>query len=73
MYKKYKKIISEKHAQGIALKRVPGNIQDVDMELEYGVMFYKFYILTEDSKRFKVEVDATSGKILRVKQKKQDD
>lgn len=70
VFEVYEKIISEKHAQGIALQQVPGNIQDVDMELEYGVMYYEFYILTEDSKRFKVKVDAKSGEILRVIEKK---
>lgn len=54
-------IISMPRAQRIALKRVPGTIQGEGMALKYGVMFYKFTILTEDNRRFKVEVNAKSG------------
>jgi len=69
----YRLIISIQHAQRIALKKVPGTIQCEDMELKYGVMFYKFYILTEENKRFKVEVNAKTAKVLKVKELKSPD
>ncbi|MCM3741242.1 PepSY domain-containing protein [Oceanobacillus luteolus] len=36
-------------AQEIALKRVPGTIQHVDMDLENGVLVYEVIILTPDN------------------------
>lgn len=68
----YERILTEEYARGIALKRVPGNIQKVSMDLEYGVMYYKFYILTEEDRRFKVKVNAKTGRVLRVKEKGND-
>ncbi|WP_410981555.1 PepSY domain-containing protein [Bacillus cereus] len=64
----YERILMVDYAQGIALKRVSGNVERVKMSLIYGVMFYKFYISTEDNKRFLVEVDARSGNILGVRE-----
>lgn len=68
----YERILTIDYAQGIALKQVPGNVERVKMSLIYGVMFYKFYISTEDNKRFLVEVDARSGKILGTREIKPD-
>jgi uncharacterized membrane protein YkoI len=68
----YERILTMDHAQGVALEQVPGNVERVKMDLVYGVMFYKFYITTEENKRFLVEVDAKAGKVLRLKELKPD-
>ena len=68
----YEQIITEEHARDIALQEVPGDIQKVGMDLEYGIIFYKFTILTEDDKRFKVLVNARSGQVIGVREKSVD-
>jgi uncharacterized membrane protein YkoI len=64
----YRQSITKQQAQEIALKRVPGKIQHVDMDLENGVLVYEVFILTLDNRIFEVEVVAKSGRILKVEQ-----
>lgn len=64
----YRQRITMQQAQEIALKRVPGKIQHVDMDLENGVLVYEVFILTADNRIFEVEIIAKSGRILKVEQ-----
>jgi uncharacterized membrane protein YkoI len=64
----YRQRITKQQAQEIALKRVPGKIQHVDMDLENGVLVYEVFILTADNRIFEVEIAAKSGRILKVEQ-----
>ncbi|WHY63230.1 PepSY domain-containing protein [Cytobacillus firmus] len=64
----YRQRITKQQAQEIALKRVPGTIQHVDMDLENGVLVYEVFILTPDNRLFEVEILAKSGRILKVEQ-----
>ncbi|MBZ5752839.1 MULTISPECIES: PepSY domain-containing protein [Metabacillus] len=57
-----------KQAQEIALKRVPGQVLHVDMDLEHGVLVYEFFILTAQNRLFEVEVLAKTGRILKVEE-----
>ncbi len=54
-------------AAAVALKRHPGVIQEVEYEIEDdGKPTYEFDIVSKDGKETKVEVDATTGKIIEV-------
>ncbi|MBB6446890.1 PepSY domain-containing protein [Bacillus benzoevorans] len=64
----YRQRITKQQAQEIALKRVPGQIQHVDMDLENGVLVYEVFILTPDNRIFEVEIVAKTGRILKVEQ-----
>jgi len=64
----YRQRITKQQAQEIALKRVPGRVQHVDMDLENGVLVYEVFILTADNRIFEVEILAKSGKIIKVEQ-----
>jgi len=57
--------ISEAEARQITLKRYPGEIIEVEYEIEpNGDASYEFDIRTKGGKEMKVEVDATTGKIV---------
>lgn len=64
----YRQRITKQQAQEIALKRVPGKVVHVDMDLENGVLVYEVFILTPDNRIFEVEILAKSGRILKVEQ-----
>ena len=52
-------------AQKTALKKYPGEIVETEYEIEPdGAASYEFDIKTRSGKEMKVEVDATSGKIV---------
>ena len=62
----YRQRITKKQAQEIALKRVPGKILHVDMDLENGVLVYEVFILTPENRIFEVEILAKSGRIIKI-------
>lgn len=64
----FRQRISSQQAQEIALKRVPGQIIHVDMDLENGVMIYEVFILTPQNKIVEVDVVAKSGMILKIEE-----
>ncbi|GGA80002.1 PepSY domain-containing protein [Ornithinibacillus halotolerans] len=64
----YRQRVTMQQAQEIALKRVPGTVIHVDMDLENGVLVYEVFILTADNRIFEVEIVARSGRILKVEQ-----
>jgi uncharacterized membrane protein YkoI len=59
--------IGEAEARNIALKAYPGVVKEVEFEIEpNGDASYEFDIVTKDGKEMKVEVDASTGKIVEV-------
>ena len=62
----YRQRITKKQAQEIAIKRVPGKILHVDMDLENGVLVYEVFILTPENRIFEVEILAKSGRIIKI-------
>ena len=59
--------INEEQARAAALKAHPGRVVEVEYELESdGKASYEIDILEADGEEVKVEVDATSGKIIEV-------
>lgn len=62
----YRQRITKQQAQEITLKRVPGKILHVDMDLENGVLVYEVFILTPENRVFEVEILAKSGIIIKI-------
>lgn len=61
--------IKEADARAIALKEKPGKIGAVEYEIESdGAASYEFLVLGKDGKNYKIEVDATTGKISELSQ-----
>jgi uncharacterized membrane protein YkoI len=59
--------VSEADAKAIALKAHPGTVVETEYELEDGgKASYEFDIMEADKEEVKVEVDATTGKIVEV-------
>lgn len=58
--------ISEKEAGEIALKKIKGTIQDIDLEDEDNLLFYLVDIETPDEKEAVVQIDAITGAILTI-------
>ena len=56
--------ISPRWAKRIALKRVPGRIVGWEVEKEDGRVQYEFDIVKKNGKRYEVEVDALTGKVI---------
>ncbi|MCT4477593.1 PepSY domain-containing protein [Peribacillus sp. NPDC101481] len=55
-------------AQEIALQRVTGQVLHVDMDMEHGVLVYEFFILTNQNRIYEVEINAKTGKIMKVEE-----
>lgn len=64
----YRQRLTVQQAQDIALQRVPGQVLHVDMDLEHGVFVYEFYILTSQNRLYEVEVNGSTGNIIKVEQ-----
>lgn len=62
---KAKMKVSEEEARKTALAAYPGEVSKVEYEIESdGKATYEFDIISKDKKEMKIEVDATSGKIV---------
>lgn len=49
-----------------------GQIVEIQLELEEGILTYEFDILSPEGRLFEVEIDAASGKILEVEDEDED-
>lgn len=56
--------ISKKEAKRIALERVPGEIIEVEIEMENGRLQWAIDIRGTDGKLYDVEIDANTGAVL---------
>ncbi|WP_040287329.1 PepSY domain-containing protein [Sporosarcina koreensis] len=59
--------ISMEQAMSAALQQVPGQVVKAELEYEHGTLIYEVEIRTADGHKFEVEVDANTGRVLRVK------
>ncbi|WP_236035062.1 PepSY domain-containing protein [Alkalihalobacterium elongatum] len=50
----------------IALNKVPGQVVEVELEIENGFLVYEIEIITPLGFKYEVEVDVYTGKILKV-------
>jgi uncharacterized membrane protein YkoI len=71
-YAKMAKITMDE-AKAIALKEKSGTITDQELEKKKGRILYSFDVRTADGKVFDVEVDAKTGKVLKVAEDKEDE
>jgi uncharacterized membrane protein YkoI len=71
-YAKEAKITMEE-AKAIALKEKPGTITDQELEKEHGKLLYSFDIRDTSGKVFDVEIDAKTGKVLKVVEDTEDE
>ena len=51
---------------GILRDRFPGEIVEIQLELEGGVLTYEFDLVSPDGRLYEVEIDAAGGAILEV-------
>ena len=68
MYAQNNQRISSQQAQQITLVRVPGQVLHVDLDMENGVLVYEVYILTAQNRVYEVEINARTGRIIKVEQ-----
>jgi uncharacterized membrane protein YkoI len=71
-YAKQAKITMDE-AKAIALKAKNGTISDQELEKKKGRILYSFDVRTADGKVFDIEVDAKTGKVLKVEEDKEDE
>lgn len=65
--------ITMDEAKAIALKEKAGTITDQELEKEHGKLLYSFDIRDAAGKVFDVEIDARTGKVLKVEEDKEDE
>lgn len=65
--------IKKEEAQAIALKRVPGDVLESEIEKEKGKLIWSFDIRGKDGKIYDVEVNAKTGKVLKVEEDDEED
>ena len=58
--------LTEEQVIAIALMEVPGEVQEVDLEREDGMLVYEIEILTADGTEMEVEIVASTGDVLEV-------
>jgi uncharacterized membrane protein YkoI len=65
--------ITMDEAKAIALKEKSGTITDAELEKKKGKIIYSFDVRTADGKVFDIEVDAKTGKVLKVVEDTEDE
>lgn len=65
--------ITKEQARKIALKRVPGEIIEAEIEKEKGKLIWSFDIRKEDGTIWDVEIDAKNGKVLQAVEDNEDE
>lgn len=65
--------LTEAQAIEIALQNVPGEVQEIELEKEDGVMIYEIEVVKADGQEFEIEIAADSGTVLEVEAEDDDD
>lgn len=52
----------------VAVQTVPGQIVNVDLDMEDGILVYVMFIMAQNNKIFEVEVHARTGNIIKIEQ-----
>ncbi|MCY9580354.1 PepSY domain-containing protein [Paenibacillus alvei] len=63
--------ISEEEAKKIALQQVSGKVIHIDLDSDNGMLKYEVIVMTDQGKVYEVEIDAGTGKVLKVEQEDQ--
>ncbi|MCR6106142.1 PepSY domain-containing protein [Salipaludibacillus agaradhaerens] len=58
--------ISAQEAINIALERLPGEVVDVELDTEQGILVWEIEILTPQGVKYEVYVNANTGEIVKV-------
>ena len=58
--------VTEEAAIKIALEQVPGTVEEVELEDENGTIIYEIEIKAEDGTEQEVDIDATTGDVVKV-------
>ena len=58
--------VTEEAAIKIALEQVPGTVEEVELEDENGTIVYEIEIRAEDGAEQEVDIDATTGDVVKV-------
>ncbi|TMW71272.1 PepSY domain-containing protein [Alteribacter natronophilus] len=70
MYKRYLQYlprqISAQQAMEIATSEVPGQVVDVDLDQENGMLVWEIEIITPQGIKYEVDIDANTGSILKI-------
>jgi uncharacterized membrane protein YkoI len=65
--------ISVDEAKAIALKEVKGTVESVELEKEHGRLVYDVDVNSDDGNKVEIDVDAQSGKVVKVEDDWNDD
>lgn len=65
--------ISVQQAMQIALGRVAGQVVHVDLDMENGILVYEVYIMTPQNRIYEIEINARTGRIVKVEEERDDD
>lgn len=65
--------ISVQQAIQIALGRVAGQVVHVDLDMENGILVYEVYIMTPQNRIYEIEINARTGRIVKVEEERDDD
>lgn len=60
--------ITIEQAMNVAVHTVPGQIVNVDLDMEDGILVYEVFIMTQNNQTFEVEVHARTGNIIKIEQ-----
>ena len=58
--------ITEDEAINMALEKVPGTVNEIELEVENGTVVYEIEVLSTDGTEQEVKVDAQTGEVLKV-------
>ena len=73
MYVQNNQKISVQQAQQIAYSRVPGQVLNVYLVMENGILVYEVYVMTPQNRVYQVEINPKTGSILKIEQENDDD
>lgn len=65
--------LTEDQIIAIALTEVPGEVSEVEREIEDGVDIYEVEIVSEDGTEFEVEINAITGEVLEIEEERDHD
>ena len=65
-YNRYSRISIE-DAMSIALEQIPGEIVKVELDTEDGILVYEVDIMTAQGIKYEMEIDAQTGRIVKLK------
>lgn len=72
MYVQNNQRISVQQAQQIAYSTVQGQVLNVYLDMENGIIVYEVYVITPQNRVYQVEIHPKTGSILKIEQENDD-